>query len=122
MKYHIKVFVSFLILVAVALLIYFNDDKFSHSLACEKLDEFKEEDIKGSVESKYFDELNHNSKTIKLNNQKIVVGVDTSSFFNYLTMGDEVVKRKGTDTAVVIRGGSQRAFKLYFGCPPLTQE
>lgn len=122
MKYQMKVFVSFLILVAVALLIYFNDDKFSHSLACEKLEEFKEEDIKGSVESKYFDELNHNSKTIKLNNQTIVLGVDTSSFFNYLTVGDEVVKRKGKDTIVVIRGESQKSFKLYFGCPPLTQE
>lgn len=121
MKYQIKVFVSFLIFVAVALLIYFNDGKFSHSLTCEKLEEFKEGSIKGSVESKYFDELNHNSKTIKLNNQTIVLGVDTSSFFSYLIIGDEVVKRPGTDTVIVIREGNQKAFKLYFGCAPLTQ-
>ncbi|KAA8484051.1 hypothetical protein BDE36_3576 [Arcticibacter tournemirensis] len=116
MKYNIKVFVSFLIVVAVALLIYFNDNKFSHSLACEELEEFKEENIKGFVERKYFDESNHNCKTIKLSNQTIVLGVDTSNFFSYLNTGDEVVKRRGTDTVVVSRTGGQKAFKLYFGC------
>lgn len=121
MKYQIKVIVSFLILVGLASLIYFNNGKFSHSLACEKLEEFQKGEINGSVESKYFDELNHNSKIIKLNNQTIVLGVDTSSFFSYLVTGDEVVKRQDTDTVIVIRGENQKAFKLYFGCAPLTQ-
>ncbi len=122
MKYRLKVFVSFLIIAAIALLIYINDDKFNHSLACEKLEEFKKGDIMDSVGSKYLDEFNHNSRTIKLNNQTIVLGVDTSSFFDHLTRGDKVFKRKGTDTVVVIRGRSQKAFKLYFGCPPIMQE
>ncbi|WP_316810330.1 hypothetical protein [Pedobacter heparinus] len=122
MKYYIKVFVSFLIIVTVALLIYFNDEKLSQALACDKLTEFKEVYIKGNVESKYFDDLNHNSKTVRLNNRTLVLGVDTSSFFSYLTRGDEVVKRKGTDTVFVTRNGNQKAFKLYFGCPPLAQQ
>lgn len=114
----LKIFVAVVsIIIIISLLIIVNNDKLNTSLACAKLEEFKNEEYDELVLRKYIDEENHQFRTIELNNKKtLVLARDTSGFYNFIQQNDSIVKRKGTDILMVYRLNTVHRFKIYYGC------
>jgi hypothetical protein len=98
-------------------LIIINRDKFSNSLACADLAQFKRIKIEDIVKHKFIDNKNHNAPTVLLEDDKeIILPLDTCSFFNFVKNGDTIIKTIGSDTINVYREGQIYNFKIYFGC------
>lgn len=87
---------------------------------CNLLLDFKKSNFKGIILNKYYDQKNHRTKTliIKINdkNAKLILPNDTSRFFDFIIVGDTVLKQKSTDFIGVYRKDSLKEFKIYFGC------
>jgi hypothetical protein len=93
---------------------------FVPSSSCQLQTDFKKSTFTGVLINKYLDMKNHAIKTldIKIVNKEInlILPRDTSSFFDYVLIGDTLLKTKSDSVISVIRMGSLKKFKIYFGC------
>ena len=117
MNMKLKILGSFLIIVLVSFFLVKNTDRFSNSLACTKLEEFKREEYSGIVSGKYFDQKNHRAGTVNLTNKKaIILPKEPSSFYDFIQPNDSIVKRKNNGYLIVYRDALVKQFKIDYGC------
>lgn len=93
---------------------------FIPSHVCQLSDDFKKSEYKAVLVDKYIDAKNHQTKTIlfEVNNKEVslILPRDTSSFFEYIQIGDTLLKMESDNFVEVCRGNSKKKFKIYFGC------
>lgn len=88
---------------------------------CDLTEEYKIDNLQGTVVRKYRDSRNHNYKTVEIQeeNHKILkrnLTSDLSGLYEYISVGDSVYKPSGTLKILVIRGNEKKYFTIDFGC------
>lgn len=93
---------------------------FTSSHLCELSSKFKKSEYNGVVIDKYLDQKNHRTKTITIkvneSNIDLILPRDTSSFFDFIVLGDSLFKEEQQNFIGVYRKDSLKTFKIYFGC------
>lgn len=105
-------------LMLVAIIIVFIEDKVASSNYCREMKKFKAMELEVSVKNKFLDTENHNVPTVLFHNGKSLrLNRDTSRLFDYIEIGDTVLKLKESLEIKVVRSKTQQAsFVIYFGC------
>jgi len=89
--------------------------------SCEEYyEQEKEISYNGVITDKFIDKRNHNYHIIKIDEEgKIIdynLSSDLSGLFKFLEVGDQVIKKKGTNNIIILRNGEKTLFMLDYGC------
>jgi len=93
----------------------------SNDTACNVFKEFKSKQFNAKVEEKYLDKHEHSYKTLilqetdsRFKNQDFVN--DKSNFYNFVKVGDSLIKKSNEAAVMVRRKGINKVFMIEFGC------
>ena len=79
-------------------------------------------DINGIIELKFYDPNNHRARTLRVLNkgfqQDFKFQGENHGFYEFVSEGDTVLKRAGSDTIKVVRAGQVNTFLIDFDCKP----
>lgn len=102
------------------LVFFFIYSFFIPSHLCQLSYDFKKSNYKAVLVDKYIDQKNHRTKTIvfKIDSEegRLILPRDTSSFFEYIRIGDTLLKKESHSFIEVCRGGLMKKFNIYFDC------
>ncbi|MBB6612773.1 hypothetical protein H7F15_17155 [Pontibacter sp. Tf4] len=118
------VIVGILSLVFMILVRYFFPYMVKSSL-CDKEQELKDAHLNGVVKQKYIDKPNHAAEVLLVHHlngseYKLYLDGDSSSLYNYATVGDSIYKELESTKVEVYREGNAKAFMVAFGCEEFT--
>lgn len=108
---------GFLLIVIVTVVVVFFEDRIGGDYACARHEEFREERWHGTITRKYIDDSNHRSETFDISGGKShVMFLRDSEFYQFIEVGDSLIKDFDTDTIQVFREDQLHRFKIEFGC------
>lgn len=113
-------YIFLLIFFVIMIIFIMYENFFQPSYWCKLSKEFKESSYRGVVVKKFIDKENHSAKMILIkHNDKIIdmnLDSDTTSYFEYVNVGDSIIKAKESVNLEVIKRNQIKDFSLYFGC------
>jgi hypothetical protein len=100
------------------------NDLFKSSCNCQDFQHFLKKSYSGRVHNKFYNHKNHNNKTITILKNgsifEIVIPTDTL-FFNFVKIGDSLVKNQNQDLIEIHRSNTITQFKVNFNCETKSQ-
>jgi len=115
----VRVIGLILLLIGFILFIWLNPTMGER--VCKFYEEDKNYGYEGDVVNKYIDSLNHSYPIVVFGpgykgTERIDYTHDVSGLFEFIQVGDKVIKKKGTYDVVVTRGDKESIFTLDYGC------
>jgi hypothetical protein len=112
-KYGILVVIVFVI----AVIIIFSREGYRNNAICKLQEEFEDYSIQGKIEEKYQDPEFGMKEAILVNSIDYHIYLDSSGFYDYVSVDDSIVKSSGSTLVKIYRNGTYiKEFELDFGC------
>ncbi len=107
----------------IGVLIFFISQPSSEELCLQQYKNEKNVFYNGVVTNKYLDSLEHNYKTIILNNHKTLwMNWDESGLYEFVQPFDSIVKNSGSYEVKLFRDSMRFTFTIDYGCENMAQK
>jgi len=112
----------FLIVISIVLVTLLNSEKSHNKVRCELYDQILQESFSDIITRKFKNPNSHLRPTIEVHEKIIDIHLDTSGFFEFVIVGDSLVKESGNPKICIYRDGKFiKEFTLDYECNNLNE-
>jgi hypothetical protein len=117
MRLYLRIFGILFMISFLIYIFFFSEDVIKHR-QCREKEEFINSSFTCCVKTKYVDYENHALHTINFSDCPAYISdrSETSGLFEFVSEGDTLLKKSGSEVVVVRRGNQQYSFKVYLLC------